>query len=134
MATDIQTGPDTSMTGLVNGIITDVQDLFKQQVALLRVEIRDDLAKAKEAGVSLAIGGGLAGIGGILLGAMLALVLSWATGWAAWVGFGIVGTVLMIAGLALCWAGMKRLETVKTVPVQSVEAVKENVQWATNQK
>lgn len=134
MATDIQTGTDTSMTALVNGIIADAQELFKQQIALLRVEVRDDLVKVKEAGTFVALGGGFAAVGGVLLGAMLALLLSWATGWPAWAGFGAVGAVLTVIGLGLSWAGIKRLETVTTVPVKTVEAAKENVQWATNQK
>ena len=40
MATDLQNQNDTSLTGLVKGIIDDVQDLTKQQFNLLKQELK----------------------------------------------------------------------------------------------
>ena len=39
MATDLHDGTETSVTGLVKGIIEDVQQLTKQQFTLFKQEI-----------------------------------------------------------------------------------------------
>lgn len=53
MANDVHTGPDSSLTSLVAGIIKDVQELLKQQLSLFREEVKDDVRKTKEAAISL---------------------------------------------------------------------------------
>jgi len=53
MANDLHTGTEPSLTGLVTGIINDAQELLKQQVALFKQEVKDDIRKTKEAAVAL---------------------------------------------------------------------------------
>lgn len=134
MATDLQSPPQPSVTTLVSGIIADVQDLIKQQVALIGKEIKDDVNKSIGAAISLAAGAGIAAMGGLLLCTMLALVLdvyipqlNW------WGGFAIVGGVLTAVGLVLLYAAIKRFETIKALP-ETVQALKETVEWQTNPK
>src|SRR5258708_35928172 len=127
MATDRQSPPQPSVTSLVSGIIADVQDLIKQQVALIGKEIKDDVNKSINAGIALGAGAGIAAMGGLLLCIMLALILdvyipqlNW------WGGFAIVGAVLTAVGLALLYAAIKRFETIKAMP-ETVQALKETV-------
>jgi membrane protein insertase Oxa1/YidC/SpoIIIJ len=134
MATDLQSPPQPSVTSLVSGIIADVQDLIKQQVALIGKEIKDDLNKSIGAAISLAAGAGTAAMGGLLLCITLALVLdvyipqlNW------WGGFAIVGGVLTAVGLVLLYAAIKKFETIKALP-ETVQAIKETVEWQTNPK
>jgi membrane protein insertase Oxa1/YidC/SpoIIIJ len=134
MATDLQSPPQPSVTSLVSGIIADVQDLIKQQVALIGKEIKDDVNKSINAAIALGAGAGIAAMGGLLLCIMLALVLdvyipqlNW------WGGFAIVGAVLTAVGLALLYAAIKRFETIKAMP-ETVQALKETVEWQTNPK
>jgi Putative Actinobacterial Holin-X, holin superfamily III len=134
MATDLQGPPQPSVTSLVSGIITDVQDLIKQQVALIGKEIKDDVNKSIGAAISLAAGAGIAAMGGLLLCIMLALILDvyipqlqW------WGGFAIVGGVLTAVGLVLLYAAIKKFETIKAMP-ETVQALKETVEWQTNPK
>src|ERR1700730_6937942 len=68
---DLQTDSEVSVTRLVSGIITDTQKLIKQQLALLRHEVKDNLHKIKEAGLSLIGGSVIALVGGIFLAFML---------------------------------------------------------------
>ena len=58
MATDLRTGPEPSVTALVTGIISDAQDLFRQQLALFKEEVTSEFHKAKEAAISSALGVG----------------------------------------------------------------------------
>jgi uncharacterized membrane protein YqjE len=137
MATDLQSPPDTnqpSVTSLVGGIITDLQDLVKQQAALIGTEIKEDVNKSIGAAISLAAGAGIAAMGGLLLCMMLALLID--TLWfpqAYWAGFLIVGGVLAVVGLVMLYAAIKRFETIKALP-ETRQALKETVTWQTNPK
>lgn len=135
MATDLQSPPQQpSVTALVGGIITDVQDLIKQQVELIGKEIKEDITKSIWAAVSLAAGGGIAAMGGFLLCITLALALDYyipELHW--WGGFGIVGGVLALVGVGLLYAAIKKFETITAMP-ESVQAIKETVSWQTNPK
>src|SRR5437773_490700 len=134
MATDLRTGPEPSVTALVTGIISDAQDLFRQQLALFKEEVTSEFHKAKEAAISSALG-----VGGILVGAgmfllMLVHLLNSATQLPLWACYGLVGAAALIAGAGLLYAGKKKLETFHPLPDQSVQALKENVQCLTNLK
>jgi hypothetical protein len=133
MADQVQ-GSEPSVTSLVTGIINDGQELIKQQIALVRTEIHDDLHKTKEAALSLVIGLGTALLGIVLLCWGIVYLLSWATNWPAWAWFLIVGGVIAITGGALIYAGKKRFESFNPLPDQSAEALRENVQWITNRR
>src|SRR2546430_1801900 len=85
-------GGATSVTSLVTGIVSDAQELLKQQVALLKHDVRSDIRQAKEALTSLAIGGAIPALGAILLCFMLVHFMYWLVpavplwGWFAIVG------------------------------------------------
>lgn len=154
MANDVQTTPepvvappattpppsDASMTSLVAGIVGDAQELLKQQLALFQAEIKDDLQKTKEAAISLAIGAGVAVVGGLLLCFMLVHLIDWAVpalGGPAlplWVSFGLVGGAFTLVGGAFVYAGIRKFRSFNPLPDQSVDAMKENVQWIVNRK
>lgn len=134
MPSGTATGNGASLTGLVTGILSDAQDLMKQQVALLRTEIREDFRKTKEAGLTMIGGAICAAVGGLLLCLMVVYLLHWATELPLWGCFAIVGGLLSLVGAALIWAGKAKFETFNPLPDQSAEALKENVQWMTNPK
>jgi len=127
--------PERSVTTLVSGIIADAQQLIQQQFTMFRQEIRDDLRKAKEGALSLAAGVGISLAGGVLLLLMLPLLLNWAAPeLPLWACFGILGGVLVTLGGALVYAGVKKLESFNPLSDQSVQTMKENLQWTTNPK
>src|ERR1700674_4536722 len=117
MATDLQSPSEPQVTTLVAGILEDAKALVKQQFALVRHELREDLQKAKEAALSMSAGAGLAFTGGLLLSFMLAHGLNWAFPAAPlWIWYGIVGGACVAVGVALLFAGKKKLETISPVP------------------
>jgi hypothetical protein len=135
MANDLHTGSEPSLTGLVAGIINDAQELLKQQMALFKQEIKDDVRKTKEAALALSAGLGIVVVGGLLLCVMLVHFLNWAVpSLPLWSCYGIVGIVFVACGGALLYAGKKRFESFNPLPEQSVGALKENVQWIMNPK
>jgi hypothetical protein len=133
MATSLQDPPAPSMTALVGGIIGDAQDLIRQQLALFKEEIKEDMRKTKEASLILAIGAGITLLGGLILDVMLPLGIHWRWPDAPlWACFGIVGVVQTAVGVGLVLWGIRRLRSFNPVPEQSVEALKENLRWTTH--
>jgi hypothetical protein len=133
--TDLQTESEVSVTQLVSGIITDAEKLIKQQLALLRHEVKVDLQKTKEAALSMIGGSVIALVGGILLSFMLVELLSWAApGLPVWGCYAIVGAPITVLGGALFFAGMQKVRSINPLPDQSIQAFKETIQWKTNPK
>jgi hypothetical protein len=135
MTNDLQSPPDPSVTALVQGIINDAQELFKQQLALTRREIHDDLRKVRNAAIPLGIGLGVAVVGSVMVFITLPLLLHWL--WPAlplWAAFAIGGGFFAALGGIMSYAAIKKFQAFNPLPDQSFEVLKENVQWITNPK
>jgi len=139
MIDQLRNGPEPataspSMTGLLTGIVKDMQELTRQQLTLFKEEVKDDFRRTREIAVSWAIGLGAAALGLVLLAFAVVYLLVWGTPLPLWACFGIVGAAAVLAGGALLYAGRKKLESFNPLPEQSVRALKENVQCLTNPK
>jgi uncharacterized membrane protein YqjE len=134
MATDteVHTQTEPSLSSLVQGIVHDVQELTRQQLELLKVELRNDFAKSRDAGLSLIVGMVVAFVGGLLLTTGLTLLLWWSIeGLALWGAFLIVGLLVTAGGGGAVYYGYHKFQTFNPLPDQSVDALKENLTWAT---
>jgi len=121
------------MASLVSGIINDAQQLLRQEVTLAKQEVREELAKAKAVAAAGAIALALAVVGGLLLCLMLVHLLQWATGWPDWVCYGLVGGVFLAVAGVLAAVAKNKASQIDLVPRQTVETIKENVQWLKTQ-
>ncbi len=119
---------DSSITAIVRGLLDDVRELFREEVALARAEVRQELTNAKAAAIRFAIAAVLLAVGGLFILTFCALGLSSLLNWPAWAGFIIVGIVLAIVGAVLALSGRTRLERVGALP-KTTESVKENAEW-----
>ena len=76
-------GGDPSVSQLLSGIIGDAQVLVRQEIALARQKISEEIGTAKQAGIQLGIAGGVLAVGGVLLVLTLAQgsadLLNWPT-------------------------------------------------------
>jgi hypothetical protein len=135
MDNDLHTATEPSMASLVGGIINDAQALIKQELALARREVADELQKTREAIIALGIGIAIAVLGGLMLVFMLVYLLSWASSEQIplWGCFGIVGAALVIVGGGLFCLGKNKAAQIHVVPPQTAATLKENVQWLKNQ-
>jgi hypothetical protein len=135
MANDLQSPPETeqNLSVLVTGILNDAQELFRQQVTLVRHEVRADFRKTKEAAVPLAIGLWLVLLGSILLSVTVALLLQ-AAGLDLWACFAIVGGVVALVGGVLFYVGKKKFDSFNPLPDESAKALQENLEWITKPK
>jgi hypothetical protein len=132
MSANLQTGSEPSVTSLVTGIVNDAQELIKQQLALFKHEIRQDVEKAKDAARSLAFSAGLLLLGVVLLCFMLVHLLNWLIPQLPlWACYGIVGGVLAGVGVGLFLYGRQRLAEIHPLSDQAAEGLKENLEWTT---
>jgi Putative Actinobacterial Holin-X, holin superfamily III len=139
--TEVQNRSEPSAAALLNGILGDVQELVKQQLQLTRVEIKDDIHKTMEGAMTFASGTGVALVGAFLLGVMLVQLLYVLVAPAntdpsplpLWGCYGIVGLVLLAGGGLLAYFGGHRIATLP-LGEQTVEGLKENVEWKLNNK
>ena len=104
MANDITTGTtgsEPSLTALLNGIIHDAETLMKQELALAKTEIKEEVNKTKEALLSLAVGAGVAALGGVLLTLMVVHLIHWATNGAVplWGCYAVVTGLLFLVAM-----------------------------------
>jgi hypothetical protein len=135
MANDLQSPPESeqNLTTLVTGILNDAQELFRQQINLVREEVKEDFRKTKEAVTPMAIGLWFVLVGTLLLSVTLALLLE-LTGLPQWACFAIVGGVVALVGGGLIYAGKKMFDSFNPLPDKSAEALKENLEWMTKPK
>jgi len=120
---------EASISTLLSGIVGDAQTLVRQEIALARQEIHEEIDEAKRAAVKFGIAGAVLAIGGLLLVLTLAQGLADLLDWPVWAGYGIVGVVLAIAGYVLLSSAQKQIKQVRPVPEKTVETMKENVEW-----
>lgn len=123
---------DRPLAELVKQLADQTSTLVRQELDLAKAEMSQ---KGKQAGVGAGLLGG-AGVAGLLtLGTLTAcLVLVLATAMNAWLAALIVGVVWATVAGVLALAGRARLtRAVPPVPEQTVETVKEDVQWAKTQ-
>jgi len=120
---------DGSVSQLISGIVGDAQVLVRQEIALARQEISEEISNAKQVGIKLGIAGGVLAVGGLLLILALAQGVADLLNWPTWAGYALVGVVLAIAGYILLSSAQKQIKDVHPIPEQTVETLKENVEW-----
>jgi hypothetical protein len=127
------TGQPRESTGhLVAEVAADVSTLFRQEVALAKAEIREEAVKAGK-GMGMFAGAGGAGYFALLfalLAAMFGLAEAMAPGWAALIVAAVLGAVAAV----LAVVGRRTVRTVHPTPTQTVETLREDVQWAQSRR
>lgn len=133
MANDVETEARPSLTHLVGGIVQDAQQLARQQLTLFQVELKNDIRRTARGAIPL-----VAGIFVCLIGASaaaLAVAHLLPTIWPRlplWGGLAIVGGTLIGLGAVLVVVGRRYLAGFNPPPVETVQGLKENIQWMTN--
>ena len=122
-------GYQESIGGLVKGILVDVRELIREEVALARVEIREQAGRAKLAAGALGAAAVALAFGCAFLLVAIAMGVADLLEWPLWAGFLAVALLLSIGGMVMLSAGRRRLRSVHAVPEQTVQTLKENSEW-----
>ncbi len=122
------------LTDLIGGIITDAQRLVQQHVSLARREVAENIRKTRNAALLLATGFLAMTLALVLACFALVYLLFWLTNPATevfplWACFGSVAVCLAVAGAGLLALARRYAHAVRVLPPQSIEAMKDNLQW-----
>jgi len=120
------------MARLVGDIVADAQKLVRQEIALARVELQEEWKKTKNAarGFTVAVVMGFVTV--FIAGMALAHILQ-ALGVTPWLSYTLVTLAYGGIAYALMRKGTEAAKDIDFVPRQTVESMKENVQWIRNQ-
>jgi len=126
---DPEVAQHETIGGLIRGILTDLKTLLREEIALARIEIREQAGKARAAALSfgIAAAGLLFGLAFLLIA--VATAISDELSWPPWAGFLVVGVLLSIVGLVSLTTGRRRLRTLQPFPAETVTTLKENSEW-----
>jgi uncharacterized membrane protein len=129
-----RTAEERSIGELFGELSQDVALLVRQEAQLAKTEMQQKLSKVTADLVSLAAGGVVALVGGLALTAAVILLLIDPIGMKPWLAALLVGAVLGIVGWVLLQRGMKDLKRTDPTPRRTVETIKEDFQWAKEQR
>ena len=116
---------------LVSGIVSDLQGIVRGEISLAKAELRDDATSIGQAIGSLIAGAIVLLVGFIFL--MLGVTYLLNKSFEMWISAGIVGLVLLIIGAILASAGKKKMSAASLKPTKSIDSLKEDQQWASQQ-
>ncbi len=121
---------DRSIGELVKDLSSQTSTLVRQEIELARVELQE---KGKLAGKGAGLLGGAAVFGLLALGALTAALIALLDkAMATWVAALIVMALWAVVALVLAKAGQASLQRATPPAPQTVETVKEDIQWAKN--
>ena len=119
---------ERSLGELFGELNREFSHLVRQEVQLAKTELREEATKAGKAAGMLG-GAGVAAVFGLLL---LSFAAAWGLAEVMPVGFAflIVGAVYVLVAVILFMRGRAQMKQVSPVPEQTMETLKEDVQWA----
>jgi uncharacterized membrane protein YqjE len=120
-----------SIADLLQGIVGNVQGIIRSEVRLAKAEVREEAMSAGKAAGMLAVG---AVLGAYAVGLLLLTVVYALNGpLPDWLAALIVFAVVAIAAAVLAKIGLDRIKQVSPKPEQTIDSIKEDVQWVKQQ-
>jgi len=136
---DLETPPvapvqsESTVTELVSGIVNDTQKLIRQQIDLMKAEIKYDIKRTADAAKFFGIGIGLSLIAALFLLVSIPLFVHWLfpqlPEFACWAS---TGGVLLVAALVAFYLGKRVFDSFNPLPDKSLHAMQENLSWIAN--
>ncbi|MBA2626455.1 MAG: phage holin family protein, partial [Gemmatimonadales bacterium] len=124
---------ERSFGELFGRLTEDMSLLMRQEVQLVKAEMKESVSRTTKDFVAVGAGGLVALAGGLTLVAALVLGLV-AIGVSPWLSALIVGLVLAGVGFSMLKRGLGDLKRVDITPRRTVETLKDDVQWAKEQR
>jgi hypothetical protein len=132
---------ELSQTSTIANLLRELRDeastLLRQQVALAKVELKENMSRLAGHAAQIAVGGLVAFAGAIVLfiglGHLVELLLIHAgleQENAQWLGMVIVGVLVALTGAVLLAKAKKAIAHDQLTPRQTVETLRTDKQWA----
>jgi hypothetical protein len=122
-------GAEPSLGELLTRLTTDTGDLVRQEVALVRAEVRQVGSTLARDGARLGVALGLALAGALAVTAFLVIAIGDLLN-NYWLGALVVGLVLLGVGAVLARSAIADVKRRGLKPTQSVASLKEDAAWA----
>ena len=129
-----RTAEERSIGELFGELSQDLALLVRQEAQLAKTEMQAKLSRVTGDLVALAAGGIVALVGGLAITATVILLLIDPIGLKPWLAALIVGALLAIVGGVMLQRGLKDLKRTDPTPRRTVETIKEDIQWAKEQR
>jgi hypothetical protein len=129
-----RTAEERSIGELFGALSQDVALLVRQEGQLAKTEMQQKLNQVTRDLVSLASGGVVALVGGLALTAALILLLIDPVGLKPWLAALLVGAVMGLVGWTMLQRGLKDLKRTDPTPRRTVDTIKDDIQWAKEQR
>jgi Putative Actinobacterial Holin-X, holin superfamily III len=117
-----------SIPVLIRSVMEDARALIRQEIALARVEIREEASKVRTVGIAF----GAAAITGLIAVVLLCVALggaiAYALSWPTWAGDGVVAILLAATATGCATMGRSRLSTISALP-KTTATMRENMAW-----
>jgi uncharacterized membrane protein YqjE len=118
-----------SLTATLGKIVDDVRELFREEVALARAELRQEVSALSIAAMTFAGGAAAAGFAVLFLLLAVAQGVAMLVGWPNWAGYLAMAIVLGAAAFLAIRSARVRARAVPSVPPQTAATVKETKEW-----
>ena len=123
------TPPRLRVMDLIGGILFDIKSLLRQEVHLLRDELKLQISTGGRAVSKFFIGAALGIVGALFLLLMLVHGLHDWTVLPLWACYGLVGGLLSGIGIALVVRAQSVVGSFQVTPRRTLYTMKENIQW-----
>jgi predicted phage tail protein len=131
--------PSNSIPGLLRELRDETTTLLRQEVALAKSEMKENVSRMGSHAIQIAVGGFVAYAGiivlligiGHLLGALL-IRAGMDEQVAQWLAPSIVGLIVAIIGWVMLSKAKNSLAQDDLAPKQTIESMRENKEWAQN--
>ena len=112
---------------VLQDILRNLQEIFRSEVRLAKVEFREEARQAAAAAAWIAAGT----IGALSAWAFLLWTIAFAlsTRMSMWAATLVVAVVLACVASVLVVAGIRRVKRIHPIPERTIASIKENVEW-----
>jgi Flp pilus assembly protein TadB len=120
--------PEQPLSELISRTSSDLATLFRKEVELAKIEIRDDVRHTAKAGSMF----GAAGFAGYLAAVLASLAVVFALDLAMplWAAFSSVAALFAFVCFILFRRARTRMSQFTLGPEQTIETIKEDIEWA----
>lgn len=117
-----------SIPEVIRSLLQDTRDLMREEIALARAEIREEIGAVQTVGIAFGSAAFAALLGATLLCVAIGGAIAYLLAWPSWAGYGIVAVLLLAGAYVLARYGRGQLAKVRALP-KTTQTVKENLAW-----
>jgi hypothetical protein len=117
-----------SVPALIRSVLDDARELIREEVAVAKAEIREELSAAQTVGVAFSAAAVTGIIALVLFCVALGGGIAYLFGFPSWAGYGLVALLLGIGAYVCISYGQRRLANLRALP-KTAATLRENMAW-----